>query len=255
MTLLADMFELLPRVRKGVSDILPSELGNLSPTDIHVFGILSRTIRFFDGIVALLEKNLPEEALVLGRSMFEDALRLAELEKSGTDRAALILGWIRSSITEKRGLIKDAVRIGFETDPEKLFTQFDEEERQLHAYAKSHGIGKLKKFQSVSAAAVKFGRPNDYWTYTLAHELVHGSDASFLYNRTQSTPNTVTFYGLTTDPLIIAGVGCFTAMSLLQAGMATRSIFARPNLLTLQFLAEEVKKLSIRREDGQVCKT
>ena len=172
---------LLAQARDTVRKISPRGVLESKTADAFVLFLYWRSIRLFDGIVALLEKDLPEEALILGRSLFVDALRLAEIEAAGAKRAALVLGWANTSIEEKKGLIKDASKLGLEPDPSPILRQLDEEQRKLHAYGRRHGVGKPGKFLSERAAAIKYGRTHDFWTYALAHELVHGSDASFIF--------------------------------------------------------------------------
>ena len=57
--------------------------------------------------------------------------------------------------------------------------------------------------------------------------------------------------GANADPDIISGVGCFAAMSLLQAATAVGNMFARPGVEYLKPLAQEIKSLADRsRSEG-----
>jgi hypothetical protein len=110
---------LLARARDLARKISPREELTVKIEDMFVLCLYWRSIRLFDGIVSLLsllEKDLPEEALILGRSLFVEALRLAEIEAAGDQRAALILGWENTSIEEKKGLFKEAPKLGLEFD-------------------------------------------------------------------------------------------------------------------------------------------
>src|SRR5688572_22695736 len=58
----------------------------------YVLGMFWRCVRLYDGVILLLEAQLPEEAAILGRSLFEESLRLQQLTDS-SQRDALIVGW------------------------------------------------------------------------------------------------------------------------------------------------------------------
>jgi hypothetical protein len=240
---------LLAQARDLARKISPREL-EVKIEDMFVLCLYWRSIRLFDGIIALLEKDLPEEALILGRSLFVEALRLAEIEAAGVQRVALVLGWENTSIEEKKGLFKEASKLGLEFDPTPILRQLDEEQRKLHAYRKDHGIGKLRRFLSEREAAIKYGRAHDYWTYALSHEIVHGSDASFIFNRDKVTTGKVSIRDRTPDPNLQLGITCFVVKSVLQAAKATASVFGWQGTDQLDRLYEEVTDLEERLTDG-----
>ncbi len=144
--------------------MLPKETIQIPTTHVYVLGMSWRAVRLFDGILLLLEANLPEKSMMLARSLFEESLWLQQLAADTPTRDALVLRWAKKSIQEKRGLIRDAESVGLESPSEPLLATLDEQEGKLQGYARGHGIGRLPKLLSVKDAALRFGRGEDYWT-------------------------------------------------------------------------------------------
>jgi hypothetical protein len=120
----------------------------------------------------------------------------------------------------------------------------------MHAYGRRHGVGKPKKFLPEREAAIRYGRTHDFWTYALAHEIVHGSDTSFIFNRGKVTADTVAIRDRTFDPKILLGAACFAVKSLLQAARATANVFGWHGADQLDQLFKEATDLEERHADG-----
>ncbi len=246
MSLREKSIKLAVRTKEAAFAVAPTTGQAMAPVDFPVLGLFHRSLRLFDGIVALLEKDLPEEALILGRSLFSDALRLAEVEQAGDQRKALLLGWANSGIEEKKGLFHEAAKLGFEKDLPAMLNHLEEERNKLLQYAQSNGVGTLRKFLREREAAQKFGRTHDYWTFCLSHEFVHGSDAAFVFSRTKVANDTLALADRTRDHKIVAGVVCFSAASLVQAALATAGVFAWQGRADLHQLSREVNDFAYR---------
>jgi 8-oxo-dGTP pyrophosphatase MutT (NUDIX family) len=162
---------------------LPTEPSEVATLDVYVFQAFARVLRLADGIVVLLRAQLSEEALLLGRSLFEDSLRLADLAADPARRPSLLLGWALASMNEANGLGQIAGRAGLDASPEAWLGPIANERARLERYAARNGGIKPKKFRSVPDAAVAHGRAESLWTYALAHEMVHGSDLAFLFSK------------------------------------------------------------------------
>src|SRR5256885_629380 len=63
----------------------------MSPLESLVFGTVVRGLRLTNGTAALIENRLQGEAFILGRSLFEDSLRMAEIGYAGRNRKGLML--------------------------------------------------------------------------------------------------------------------------------------------------------------------
>jgi len=66
--------ELLQRIKDEARRIYPGGILEIETADGYVLSMYWRSVRLFDGIVLLLRKRLPEESLILARSLFVDAL-------------------------------------------------------------------------------------------------------------------------------------------------------------------------------------
>ena len=124
-TLRHRLADLVQRIAEAVRRIYPGGISEIETADGYVFSMYWRSVRLFDGIILLLRNRLPEEALILARSLFVEGLRLAEIADAGRSRGSLVLGWASASIEEKKGLIKEAIRLGLEPDPTAMLAELD----------------------------------------------------------------------------------------------------------------------------------
>ena len=148
----------------------------LGPLETCVFGTVVRGIRLTLGAAALIEKRLQGEAFILGRSLFEDSLRMAEIGHDTRGRKGLMLGWYFASLAETESLHTEAKVLDLEANtwkhmPASLRSR-DGTWKRWRPEIRSQPSASL----SVKDAAKHFGRLHDYWTYRLAHEMAHGSD-------------------------------------------------------------------------------
>ncbi len=241
----ADWREIAPLLLRFLSlaqAVAPKADVTIPTADIHVLGMFWRSTRLFRGGLALIETDLPEEAGFLGRSLFEESLRLRELAERAERRHALTLGWANSSIDEKEGLVREGLALGLDANSAKTLAVLKTERANLLAYARRHGVGRLEKFMSVRAAAKKFGRNSHYWTYAWSHEAVHGSDAAWLFGRRRIAPDTVGLYAGTADRRLHIGIAAFLVSSLLDAVRATSSMFGWLPDPALEAIAKRVNE-------------
>ena len=175
--------EPLERALGLTQGILPSAPSEVATLDVYAFQMFGRALRLARGAKVLLQAHMAEEALFLGRSLFEDSLRLSDLAVTPTFRHGLLLRWAYASLNEARGLARTAVEAGLEKDPDSWLEMIENEHKRLSEYAARNGAIKPRKFRSVRDAAHAYGRQESLWTYSLAHEMVHGSDLAFLFNR------------------------------------------------------------------------
>jgi hypothetical protein len=238
-----ELADLLQRIKDEARGIYPGEIVEIKTADGYVLSLYWRTIRLFDGVVLLLKNRLPEEALIIARSLFVDALRLAEIGDAGEKRGALILGWANNSIENKKNLLKEATRLGLESDPTALFAELESQQKKLQSHRSRNGIGPLRSFLSERAASEKFGRSHDYWSYAFSHEFVHGSDFALTYSRKKRADGVLAVYDQTNDPQLSLGVACFSAKSVLQAAAATALTFNWSGIKAIEILETEVVNL------------
>ena len=83
---------------------------DIRPVDQHMIGMFWRAVRLYDAVLILLKNQLPEEAAILARSLFEVSLHLQQLDAEPREKDALIFGWINRSLTEQMGLLHQNTR-------------------------------------------------------------------------------------------------------------------------------------------------
>ncbi len=203
-----------------------TSVANETPTHLaFVLGMYWRSVRLFDATLLLLKSELPEEAAIVARSLFEESLRLQQLAASDADRDSLILGWVNGSITERLGLLSLAKSLGIDNNVGSATKTLNEERRSLQVYQVRHDVKRLRKFGSEREVACRFDRRDDYWAYSLSHELVHGSDVAWLFARKPLAAGEVGFHAKTSDPGIRSAFAEFAAGSVTAAAVATMSMF------------------------------
>lgn len=197
----------------------------VSIPDSVAIGMYWRCTRLFRATIVLLEDKLPEEALIIARSLYLESLFLMELSEAETEKESLELGWLNHSYIELRGLFLEAQRAKIDKDVSDVMTQIDKQQQNLQKYSKDHGVGKLLRFGNVSKLSIKFNRQEDYWIYLLSHQIVHSTDAANFYSRKKRGENEYAYYGQTGDINLIIEVGHYSARSLLMVVLAVSTIF------------------------------
>lgn len=236
--LLVDIGE---KMRRGtpIGDFMGPPLGDV-PYFLYI-----RCIRLVDSIAVLLAFFFPEEGMILARSLFDDALKLAQLVDVST-RQPLSISWKYSSLNEKEGLFKEAIRCGIECDPDLVRKSLNAERKTLDDHRARLNINPRPFVKSSFALAKRFGRDADYFRYATAHEHTHGSQPAFAFSRSLTPTNAHKISLRTTHRPLVDDVAGFAARSAFQAGCACGSIFGWTDLTQwaeLEKRAEALQKL------------
>jgi hypothetical protein len=158
--------------------------------------MLMRSHRLYEAALLLFKAELPEEAAILGRSLFETAMRLRELADEPGERDHLLVGWFREST--KRTIRDSEVarprprRAGLCSPP-------------------------------LRDAAKRFDRADEFWAYEWAHEAVHGSQAASIF-LTRVAEGTTRLHAKTNDLHVRGPFLRFVARSMADAASAAYSI-------------------------------
>ena len=143
--------------------------------DKYLMWLFSRTRSTYVAARLLIRESLLDEAMQLTRSLMTDALRLLELNRVGSEREAYLLHWVNESLTEWGHLIKEAVRVGIEDDPQPVLRKIDEHPAALTRYQERHEIGRLKRLRSEKQLAIQHRLEHEYWDFEYVNNVVHGS--------------------------------------------------------------------------------
>jgi len=198
---------------KGEFPITPS-------ANIHIVSLFWRARRLYAGVLILLKAELPEEAAILARKLFEVSLYLQQLEAEPQNRYALVFGWVNRSINEEFGLLKTC-----EPQPglDEAFATVEKRRKENNEHASELGVSFLT-FLETKIAAKHFHRSGDLLLYEWAHESVHGSDAAVLLARQRLARDTIGLHAKTGNPIVLSQYAHFSAKSMTAAAQATFAI-------------------------------
>ncbi len=188
--------------------------------DAAVLYMYWRTRRLYEAALVLLKARLPEEAAIIGRSLFETAMRLMQLAADPDDRDVLIIGWVGDSINRREGLFHTAESLGLDPDVQEQLAELRGQRQRLDEYAAGR---RWKPFLEPRGAAIRFNRRDDFWTYEWAHQSTHGGEASSIFS-TRVEGDTTHLHAKTDTPSVLGGFVHFAARAMADAVTATYTI-------------------------------
>lgn len=205
-----------------VENCLPKGEFPVTPSaQTHIVSMFCRARRLYAGVLILLKAELPEEAAILARKLFESSLYLQELEIDPQDRFALVFGWVNRSINEEFWLLKTCAP---QPGLDKAFATLEKRRKENIENAAELGVSFLT-FLDTKIAAKKFGRSGDILIYEWAHESVHGSEAARMVATQRPAGDTIGIYEKAGNVLVLSRCAHFAAKSMVAATNATCAIF------------------------------
>ena len=197
-----------------------AEFPTTPPANIHMVSMFWRARRLYDGVLILLKAELPEEAAILARKLFEVSLYLQQLEAEPQNRYALVFGWVNRSINEEFGLLNTC-----EPQPglDEAFATVEKRRKDNNEHASELGVSFLT-FLETKIAAKQFRRSDDILLYEWAHESVHGSEAAMLLARQRPAGDTIGLHAKIGNPIVLSHYVHFAAKSMAAAVQATFAI-------------------------------
>jgi hypothetical protein len=200
-----------------------------SPVASAVVEMLSRALGLYKASVLLLSADLIDEALLLGRSLFEQSLWLAELaDTDGKRRASLVLGWLNQSYIRARDLVHSGASASLEpvtSSQDEMLAAVDERIKSVRQFQREYDIGGLTEFLGTEQAARRFDRLDGWWTYELANTVAPADDTPYEMRRSESVPEI--YFTKTADAAVIATYGVFCAESVIAAHVAAAKLLER----------------------------
>jgi hypothetical protein len=199
-----------------------------SPVEVEILSWFSRVRGLFSSVRLLVARGHPDEALILGRSIFETSLRLEQLASvEEAERERLVLGSINKSIDDAIGLFVHEARSlqpGEELSDEGV-QELEKRRGQIQRRQQRLGLGELKRFASDKDLAVRFDRKGEYLSFRVAHHTTHGSPLA-QHSRTDVTASGVVRVShRNLDPKWLIGAGTFAAVCALRSMNAVGTIY------------------------------
>jgi hypothetical protein len=160
-----------------ISAATPTESLDVQTSDGYALWLFARAVSAYRAAMLLLNASFGDEAMELARALFTDGLRLLELERLGSRRHSVLLGWKLKSIADSEHLMEEAVRVGLETDPKPVLDRLAQERASVLGYATRRGFEppSPQDLPTEKTLAARFGCMEDYWNFRYAHHFVHGT--------------------------------------------------------------------------------
>jgi hypothetical protein len=236
-----DVVNFLREVREAVdSGVLLGESAKLPTHDAFILGMYWRSRALLEAVDALLQVRLPDEALIIWRSLFEQSLRLQELGNSGSSRVALLLAWYNAALSAKSGLIKGAERRGWAAVLGLDQSQIEDKRGEIQGYMARHNVPRLSGFMTDEAASAKFDRDDELWVMRLTGEIVHGSEVAHGSRRRALEDGGVGYDLRDNDPERAAWVAALAGRSMLLIRQAVGPIFGWPQAALCEALVGRI---------------
>jgi len=217
----------------------------VSPPRAHMLSKYARCPGMFHGIIVLLEAKHPNQAMVLGRPLFEESCHLRQLEQTREDADALILTWYEDSLRRQGELLHDAASVGLESDLDPALALVQKDQEKLDGYRARHNVRRRPRFD-IKNRALADGREEAWWAYKLSHQFVHGNESQHRYMRRRTEEGVMEIRTTSDDLSWIAMVGAFGADSFLHAYRAAAGLFGWATPAILDELEQETEDLVVR---------
>jgi len=208
-----------------------------------------RSRRLYEAILFLLDVAQPEEAAVLARSLFEDSMRLMELDEDEGKRDARIIWWMNDSIQRSFNLQKEQAQCLVDDDLVPSVEQLEKERASLQKYAARHGVTRYEKFSSPKGAAFRFDRRDYYSYYAWAHQATHGNEGFWFVASMKRARGSELLRAKTTDALTLNAVSQFATQAMFDSMTSASSILG---WIVPEEAFEKLAEYAQALDDGQL---
>lgn len=225
----AALFSLLRRIADHLHAVPGTGVEfTLMPLMGDAFTSYSRCLSLFHSIRLLLQHGQPEEAGILGRSLFEASLRLDYLyRQSERERESLLTrARMDALVNLERIVVEEAAHGGPGLSDEEL-AKLRERRTKLATRARERGV-RPKAFPSDRDMAKQLGRLEQHAHYLYGHELTHGSLTAQAHRRRKLDADTVVVYSSNHSIHAAASIGLMAAGDVLVAAIAAGQMFGWP---------------------------
>jgi hypothetical protein len=213
---------LLDDICTNVMNYANNEFFESTLADFLVFSIYSRARSTFQGAVTLIKQNLPEEALVLSLSLFDDAIKLKELAENLDEKNALLLGMVNQDLKDKKRILRRAARSLEDEDIKEGIKKAKFFQRRIKETAKNNNIKQLKDFTPEEFAA-QFFSSDTFRMYYISKMMLNDPN-SWLNRRVKAMEGNRLMLESNTDDLSFIGEA---AASIIEAIMTASDSVAK----------------------------
>jgi hypothetical protein len=224
---------ILQEIGRGVGGLGPGAKGaQFSRPQAFLLELFNRAKGLFKGCSALLEQGLPEEALIVGQSLFSDAMRLKQASESSEEqRIALAFGWKRDSLEVRKRLVRQT-----DLSPTELaegLAQLDAQQEELRSSSRALGAGELMTFQDVSIVAAHLDEEDLPNIHGLAQEMAAGSDIATQSRLRQGSASGMGLHDTAPNSWVLPMAMKYIGASYLLVAEAALEIFDWPDTMNI----------------------
>lgn len=147
----------------------------------YAAGMYMRTRSSYPACRLLLRKEFFDEAMTVGRSLFEDSVRLAILAEISKpeDRVDGLVAWALDGIQRAIGLYHEASQLDIGAEHDAAIQALEDERRWAIDFRNRWGSGRKSKVlmqeQELEKHAKETNRADAWWLHEVADQLVHGN--------------------------------------------------------------------------------
>lgn len=139
-----------------------------------------RVPALFAAARAVVSVGLTHEVLLLGRPLYEDALRLHHLAQlDQADRDGQIAHWYNHSLIEDEGLFRTPGPPGGR-DPAEVIAKKQRTRAEFATYLTNHKII-MSRIPDPTALVQLYADPGTAWVWKLSQQMVHGHNQAHSY--------------------------------------------------------------------------
>lgn len=215
----------------------------------YALGMYARSRSYYRGAIALAKDGLADEALALGRSLFEDSLRLSILAETRDEVHQIdgLIGWLLDGVKRAIGIYREAKRLGVGTDHEAAIDHLEAEHQKMIGYRERRGSGRktpaLFSEQQLERAALESGRSDAWWLHEVADQMVHGNYFAHRMRHVAAGDGTALVAIRHSNPRGLIDIVAFAVESVVVSHQSICAILDLPGMHELDDVMRDMERL------------
>jgi hypothetical protein len=216
----------------------------------YVLGIYARTRSYFQATLLLIRNGFSDEALTVGRSLFEDSLRLGIVANTEDEVRQIdgLIGWLLDGVTRATGLYSEARILGVGHSHDEVITALEGERDKMIRYRERNGSGRkispIFAEQELKKVALGQDRSDSWWLHELADHMVHGNYFAHVLRQEKSADGDIALIAVRNPkPQALIDVVAFATESMVLSHRSICAIFELHDMPELDKLLDDLEQL------------
>ena len=223
----------------------------------YTLGMYVRTRSYFRASLTLAKDGLADEAFTLGRSLFEDSLRLAVLAEAEdeVERIDGLIGWLLDGVNRSIGLYREAKNLGVGQEHEAVISYLENERIKMVNYRERRGSGQrvspMFSEQQLRKVALADGRSGAWWLHEVGDQMVHGNYFAHQMRHSKADDGSARIAIQQVRPKGLVDIVAYTVESVVVSHQSLCEILDLPEMPELTELVNELEGLQEAVADGR----